>query len=173
MMMVWPSVRDICSPIRRATVSVPPPAAKGTTNVTVFPLDCASAGIANRDIKRAKPVRALPKSRWTMMASLQVIHLLSCIDADVRSLARQSRAKQGGTALASDTGRSKARHQGGRPGYLARPLHALALLTRRNAARADLPLPSCWVGPAVGTSLALTRRNQCAGSGESQGAGLS
>src|SRR4051794_29628028 len=172
MMMVWPSVRDICSPIRRATVSVPPPAAKGTTNVTVFALDCASAGIANRDIKRAKPVRALLKSRWTMIASPQFIHLLSCIDADVRSLARQSRAKQGGTALASDTGRSKARHQGGRPG-LARPLHALALLTRRNAARVDLPLPSCWVGPAVGTSLALTRRNQCAGSGESQGAGLS
>src|SRR5882762_8823064 len=90
MIMVWPSVRDICSPIRRATVSVPPPAAKGTTNVTVFGLDCAWAGIESAAIKRPKPVRALLQSRLTTIASLQACSFV-VIRADVRLLARRRR----------------------------------------------------------------------------------
>src|SRR5258707_1260856 len=81
MIMVWPSVRDICSPIRRATVSVPPPAANGTTNVTVFGLGCAWAGIESADIKRPKPVRALLQSRLTTIAPSELILLLLYIRA--------------------------------------------------------------------------------------------
>src|SRR5436305_9407903 len=45
MMTERPSARDICSPMRRATVSVPPPAAYGTTSVTG--LDAGSAPACN------------------------------------------------------------------------------------------------------------------------------
>src|SRR4051812_45493041 len=63
MMTLWPSERDICSPISRATVSVPPPAAKGTTSVMVFTAGCASAGREGADIRRAMPARAGVQSR--------------------------------------------------------------------------------------------------------------
>src|SRR2546430_1208273 len=43
----WPSSRDICSPITRATKSSPPPAASGTMNRTGrFGQSCAAAALA-------------------------------------------------------------------------------------------------------------------------------
>src|SRR3954447_17327447 len=84
MITLWPRVRDICSPISRATVSVPPPAAKGTTSVTVFGAGCARAGGENAESRRAKLARVILQRRAITGASSKLIlHQVAGPDASV------------------------------------------------------------------------------------------
>ena len=57
--MGWPRVRDIWLPIRRATVSVPPPAEYGTTSVICRVMACADAR-AGRHVVENRPAATSP-----------------------------------------------------------------------------------------------------------------
>src|SRR6185503_16126841 len=59
---VRPSARDMCSPTRRATVSVPPPAEYGTTIVTFLVIGCAAACEVNAASRKQALVSARLRS---------------------------------------------------------------------------------------------------------------
>ncbi len=77
---VVPSVRPMCSPTRRATTSVGPPAANGTMTVIGLLGYCASAGVVSEASATIPPAARKPVRR--IMPSLEV--RIPIMDAESR-----------------------------------------------------------------------------------------